>query len=462
MPEPNILLIVLDAVRKDHLSCYGHERLTSLNLDDLGAEATRYENAISAAPWSAPSHASIFTGLYPTHHRVFGNQPTLQSDVPVVAEVLRSAGYTTLGFSNSFFTGKEHGFSRGFDYYHDLPSLPRPIWSGGHMFEPSIDYAQFLLRYFLTDDDISYFQAKKLKSKLQESTEPFFTFINLQSAHMPYAPPKRFRRRFEMEFDKWNEVDEETALHLASGGGVDEYLANELDVGETEWELIRHLYDAEIAYIDTLVGEIFEFLKDAGVYDETLVIVTADHGELHGEEGVIGHNFSIAEPLINVPLILKPPGGESGTISKELVSLTDLAPTFADAANTRFDTDIDGRSLLSDDEPDVVFSEYEGCYLPRRKRIQEEYGEAFERYDSRFQAARTRDHKLVKDKNGETTLYRINDLTETAVDEPEKAAELQQKLEGALGEFPGGAIGHQESEELSSHIEGHLEELGYL
>lgn len=460
MERPNVLLIVLDAVRRDHLSCYGHDRPTTPTVDALSEEGVRYDHAVAPAPWTAPSHASMFTGLYPTHHRVFGSQPQLGADHSVVAEALRAAGYTTLGFSNSFFTGVEHGFSRGFDVYHDLPSLPRPAWTGGHMFEPSLPYAKFLARYFLTGDDVSYFQTEKLQSKLRSTSTPFFAFINVRAAHNPYAPPKRFKEPFEASFDRWDEVDESVAAAVATGDGGERYMVGELDVGDAEWDLIGRWYDAELRYADALLDDVFETLRRMGRYDETLVVVTADHGEHLGEDGLLGHNFSLSEHLIHVPLIVKWPEGGPAGAPNELVSLTDLAPTFADVAGTSMG-DADGRSLVSDPEPDVVFAEYEGCYLPWRKRLAADYGHQFPRYDDRFQVARTTDRKLVLE-NGEPTLYRVDDgPAETPVDDPRTESWLHDELAATLGTFPD-VEGVPNPSSLSSHVEGHLRELGYL
>ncbi|WP_254538281.1 sulfatase [Halomarina litorea] len=463
MDRPNLLLIVLDTVRRDRLSCYGHDRETTPTLDAFADRATRYEQAVAAAPWTAPSHASMFTGQYPTRHRVFGSQPQLDEGLPVVADRLRAAGYTTMGFSNSFFTGVEHGYSRGFDTYHDLPSLPRPKWAGGHMFEATPEYARFLARYFLTDDDVSYFQTAKARSELGRADDPFFCFLNLRSAHNPYTPPPRYREPYEEQFTRWDEVDEETAHSVASGDGGERYMVGDLDVGEADWDLVGHWYDAELRYMDDLLAGLFDQLKRDDIFEDTLVVVTSDHGEHLGEHGLLGHNFSLSEILVNVPLLVKWPDQTEERVSDELVSLADLAPTFADVAGTSMGVETQGRSLVSDPEPEVVFSEYEGCYLPWRRRLGEQYARQFPRFDSRFQAARTKTHKLVVDKHGEETLYGVGggDFEEVAVDDEAVASDLRGHIDATLGTFPD-VDGVPGSEELSSHVRGHLQELGYL
>jgi len=183
-----------------------------------------------------------------------------------------------------------------------------------------------------------------------------------------------------------------------------QYMAGSLDMTETEWELLRRWYDGEIAYIDTLVGDLLDYLKSEGMYEDTLVMVTSDHGELFGEHGLVYHQFSLAEELINVPLLIKWPNEHDQEGSEELVSLIDLAPTMLDAAGLSPPEAMQGRRLRSDPELDAVFAEFG---YPRSKQIEgmERRGVPWRQYDKALEAVRTKTIKLVRDSNGEKELF---------------------------------------------------------
>lgn len=472
MARNNILLIVLDAVRKDHLPPYGYEKGSTPTLDELDAVATRYEEAIAPAPWTPPSHASIFTGRYPSHHGVFGRQPQYEASQPHVAEALSDAGYSTLGFSNSYHTSTARGFDRGFDTYHDIRALPHVK---GNWFEPSVPFAKLVVNHTLKGYDHASFQLDKFERTLTADHEPFFGFINLNSAHSPYNPPKEFKQKFEERFDSWDAVDEDAARAVGNRDGY-KYMMGEIEMGDAEWELVKCWYDGEIAYMDRLLGEFFEALQEMGLFEETTIIVTSDHGESFGEDGLAYHKFSLGEQLINVPLLVKWPGQDGGEVSDELVSLTDFAPTFLDIADAPRSFDVDGRSLVSDPEPEAVFSEfgrpYEGTLgnlvdsmfvntdlenEPLSDRL-DEYRERIERYNRGLQAVRTHEHKLVKPTRGDVELYRLEDGGETRIEDADVEEGLLETLEATLGDLPSESY----SEDLPEHIEDHLVEMGYL
>jgi arylsulfatase A-like enzyme len=462
----------LDAVRKDHLPPFGYEKGSTPTLDAFSEIATRYEEAVAPAPWTPPSHASMFTGRYPSHHGVVGRQPQYDHAQPHVAEALSEAGYSTLGFSNSYHTSKARGFDRGFGYYHDIRDLPHVR---GRWFEPSLSFAKLVVNYYRSGHDIASFQLDKFERILGPDHEPFFGFINLNSAHSPYNPPEKFKREFEARFDSWDAIDETAARTVGNRGGY-EYMMGEIEMSAAEWELVKCWYDGEIAYMDRLLGRFFDALREMDLFEETMIVVTADHGESFGEDGLAYHKFSLGEQLINVPLLVKWPGQNSSKVSDELVSLTDLVPTFLDVAGAPGAIDADGRSLASDPEPEAVFSEfgypYEGtlrnlvdsmfvnCDLenePLTNRLAE-YTERIDRYNRGLQAVRTHEYKLVRPTRGDRMLYRLDTDGETPVENAEIEERLQRRLEARLGDLPT----ESHSEDLPAHIEDHLVEMGYL
>jgi arylsulfatase A-like enzyme len=458
--RPNALLVVLDATRKDHLSCYGYDRPTSPTIDRIAADGTRFEQAIASAPWTPPSHASMFTGCYSSRHGVFNSHLSLTYEGPTIAEQLSANGVETLGYSNSYHTSTDRGFHRGFDYYHDIFELPRFL---GKMYDPSLDFLRFLPNYFLKNYDISDLQLRKLKTRLKRTDEHFFGFINLNSAHTPYDPPARFRKQFEAYFDEWDTVDEEAAADVSKGGF--EYTAlDDKSITETEWRLIRCWYDAEIRYMDYLLADLIESLKKTGLYDDTLLIITADHGEHLGEHGLSNHSFSLFDELLNVPLIVKWPGDHHvgdrtlpGSVSNNLVSLIDIAPTICEWLGTDIPSEMQGRALTADHTHDAVFAEYDRPQPPRRDRLLRKY-DKFEAYDRGLQAVRTSDFKLIRTTRGKETLYRIENGEEVPVENPEVHRQLSERMDETLSDVPDSGV----EEELSKYVKENLEKMGYL
>lgn len=458
--KPNVLLVVLDATRKDNLSCYGHDRPTTPTIDSIAADGTRFEQAIASSAWTPPTHASMFTGCYPSRHGVFNSQLSLTYDGPTIAELLSENGYRTLGFSNSYHTSTERNFHRGFDYYHDVFELPRFF---GTMYDPSLDFLRFLPNYFLKNYDISDLQLRKLKTQIKRGEEPFFGFINLNAAHSPYDPPARFREQFEAYFDQWGTVDEEAAQDIADGNGH-EYTFGEKKVTETEWELVKCWYDGEIRYTDYLLSKFMEFFKHKGLYDDTLLIVAADHGEHFGEYNMVYHAYSLFEELVNVPLIVKWPenhydDGQTlpGSVSHDLVSLIDIAPTICEWAGIETPAEMQGRDLTTGSDRDAVFAEYDRPQPPGRDRMLDTY-DTFEKYDRGLQAVRTTEYKLIQATTGEETLYRIRDGAETPIENEEMKQRLSKQLDETLDMFPD----NEHEEELDDYVKDHLEKMGYL
>jgi arylsulfatase A-like enzyme len=330
------------------------------------------------------------------------------------------------------------------------------------MYDPSLDFLRFLPNYFLRNYDISDLQLRKLKTQLTDTEEPFFGFINLNAAHSPYDPPARFREQFEAYFDQWDTVDEEAAQDIADGNGH-EYTFGDKAVSQTEWDLVKCWYDGEIRYTDYLLSKFIEFFKSEGLYDDTLLIVAADHGEHFGEYNLVYHAYSLFEELVNVPLIIKWPESHHddrtlpGDVSNDLVSLTDVAPTICEWAGIETPPEMQGRDLTTDSDRDAVFAEFDRPQPPGRDRLLETY-DTFEEYDRGLQAVRTVDHKLIRTTRGEETLYRIENGTETPVENEEVKWRLSRQIDETLDKIPDG----EHDEELDDYVKDHLEKMGYL
>jgi arylsulfatase A-like enzyme len=402
----------------------------------------------------------MFTGCYSSQHGVFNSQLSLTYKGPTIAELLSEQGVETIGFSNSYHTSTTRNFHRGFDYYHDIFELPRFL---GKMYDPSLDFLRFLPNYFLRNYDISDLQLRKLKTRLKRTENPFFGFINLNSAHSPYDPPARFKKQFEAYFDKWDTVDEEAAKDVANGDyGYTTF--GDKSLSEPEWELIQCWYDGEIKYMDYLLSDFIDFFKKEGLYDDTLFIIAADHGEHFGEHGLAYHSFSLFEELLNVPLIIKwpenyglsdrvPPEG----VSHDLVSLVDIAPTICEWMDLTVPSEMQGRDLTTNPGHDAVFAEYDRPQPPKRDRLLNEYPD-FEAYDRGLQVVRTSEFKLIRSTTGQETLYKVENEGETPIEN----AEIQQRLSKLMNEILNSVPDADVDEELSEYVKTNLEKMGYL
>jgi arylsulfatase A-like enzyme len=325
----NVLLIVLDTVRADRLGLYGHDRDTSPCLARLAARGVRFDRALATAPWTAPSHASMFTGRWAGELSVGWGRP-LDRSCPTLAGFLGSLGYDTAGFvANTTYCSYETGLDRGFDRYDDYDVSPRAVVYCSAVVQRVLNFAQkhpALARRLDGGEASSAFRKSAARINADflawvsgHGARPFFAFLNYYDVHHPYLPPESWQggppgRRPESPADygllrSWWRLDKR---HL----------------GPRQLELASDSYDRCIAYLDAQLGCLFEELDRRGVLRDTLVIVTADHGEHLGEQHLYGHGVSLYRPELHVPLIVVDPGrAPAGRVVGAPVSLRDLAAT---------------------------------------------------------------------------------------------------------------------------------------
>ncbi len=336
----NVLFVVLDTVRKDRLGPYGCERETTPALDEFaaGEQVTVFDEAVAPAPWTLPVHASMFTGLYPSQHGASQETPYLDATT-TLAESLSAAGYQTACYSsNTWITPYTHltdGFDDQSNFFGVLPDdvLSGPLARVWQLLYDNETLRKLADRLVAAGNTLHerFASAESADSKtpavidraqrfIADADDDWFTFINLMDAHLPYHPPESFREQFAPGVDS----DEVCQNSKSFNSGA-------RDIDTDEWESIRQLYDAEIAHIDDQLGRLFGWLRETGRWDETTVIVCADHGELHGEHDLYGHEFALYDQLVNVPLMVKHPAMDGGRHT-ETVELVDLYHTVLDAA----------------------------------------------------------------------------------------------------------------------------------
>jgi arylsulfatase A-like enzyme len=325
--HPNVVLVTLDTVSAAHLSLYGYPRPTTPYLQELAKDSTVFERAVAPTSWTLPSHASMFTGRYPHELSASWDAP-LDDRWPTLAEVLGDSGYRTAGFvANTIYCSYEHGLDRGFQRFDDFTVTPG-------QFVVSSAFGRKLSTRGRIRRAIGFYDVPGRKTAAQVNGEflswvgrnastPFFAWLNYYDAHEPYLPPDPFRSRFERGHARQLRCLEHrlgsAERNTACTTSVDEVLA-EVDA-----------YDAAIALLDAQLRDLVTQLRTRGLLENTLLIVTADHGEEFGEHGLFSHGNSLYMPVIGVPLLIRYPHSVPvGRRISEVVSIRHMAATILD------------------------------------------------------------------------------------------------------------------------------------
>lgn len=465
MRRPNVLLIVLDAVRADHLSCYGYPRPTTPALEALAARGVLFERAFSAAPWTPPSHASLFTGVYPSRHGVdVGENLHLDGQLPTLAEILSAHGYATFAVLPDAHLSRARGLARGFAEAVEIFRIP--------YLHPDIDSAASLLRALARGrDGRAYHSARLLKRWLRHHREtshaPFFAFINFKTAHSSYRSPGPFHRRFAVR--PGPDQDPRKLRDYASGDGY-RYMAGGLTMSEADFDVVRSWYDGALACLDACVADLLAFLESLGADDDTLVIVTADHGENFGDHGLAFHVFCLYDSLLHVPLLMKIPGLSAGRRVASLVSLTDVLPTVLDVVGLPLADypALEGTSLAPFDGRELhpwVFAEFGRPHYMLERLAARYPREDFAPFDRGLRAVRTLDLKLIVGTDGSEELYHLpsdpGEAKNVAAERPDELAVLRRALDARTTAGRAGAVAPLAGED-DAVMQKTLRDLGYF
>ncbi len=309
-PGPNVILITIDTLRADHLGCYGYERPTSPFIDSLADEGTRFADASAPAAWTKPSTGTILTGLYPSRHGALYHGSSLQ--VPegerTLAEAFSERGYATAGFVSNPNVKKIFAFDRGFEEFFDSPvedtitlAAIRESMFGGIVM--MLSRHQFNWKY---ENDIQSVNQHVLAWLESNQNQPFFLYVHYIDPHIPYTPPVEYEREFSRDYEGFPLFNERKRLV-----GMDRY-------------------DGEIRYTDDGIRTLAEKLDELGIRGKTNIVITSDHGEEFFEHEVLGHGFSLYQPVIHVPLIANGPSVVPGRVVEAPVQIVDLAATVLD------------------------------------------------------------------------------------------------------------------------------------
>jgi arylsulfatase A-like enzyme len=340
----NVILIVWDTVRAYDLGAYGSRRNTTPNLSRWARRGVRYHSAMAPAPWTYPSHGSIFTGQWPFQINTQWKF-TLDTPYPTLAEYLSSRGYQTAGFAaNTQCCNYETGLARGFAHFEDYTLTPRSLL--GRSVPGNWILMNVLYRGLYYDKKWIGLQSRGARGTNQAFFEwmrrrrpdrPFLAFLNYFDAHEPYIAPPAYEGRFGL---RPRTPGDYNILFNFVGLGKDSTM-------KREFQMARDGYDDCIAFLDDQLGRLLGELQRQGLLDETVVIITSDHGEAFGDHGTFGHSYSLFLDEIGVPLVILAPGAPAGRVVGSPVSLRDLPATVVDQAGLSAGSPFPGRSLAA-------------------------------------------------------------------------------------------------------------------
>lgn len=364
-PKPNIILISIDTLRADHLGCYGSKKATSPHIDNLSSESIVFEKAFSQSSVTTPSHGSMLTSLYPLSHGVLQNETpfAFSEDITMLQQILKKSNFRTTAFTGGGYVSAVQGFNRGFDFWSEgqflkshLPQVKK--WLHQNKSESFFLFLHFYdvhSPYILREDfnemyfDLDYIkrETERVKAILNEEKKPTLEkltqlsdddLIRMWISTWIDESMNQFKRKMVREFDdsikrKWNSLKREWRT-------FPDYTK--------QLRSLKDSYDAGIRYSDHLLGEFFDFLKSKDLWDNSMIIVTSDHGEEFMEHDLLGHGQNLYDTLLHVPLIIKMP--QSFNCSpRRISSLTesiDIMPTVLHALDIKFKSQMQGDSLL--------------------------------------------------------------------------------------------------------------------
>jgi arylsulfatase A-like enzyme len=435
----HVVLISVDTLRADHLGAYGYDRPTSPSLDRVAGSGAQFLDASTTSPWTLPSHASLLTGLYPSHHGVKDHVNRLSDSVPTLASILVEHGYQTMAVINSHNLSRRYGLDRGFerfDYVYE--------WSGERGQKRKIVNRGAEI----TDRAIEWLK--------QRDERPFLLFLHYYDVHSDFAAQPEYKELFVRPFR--GHINGKTRQ-------LNDLRRREAKISKRAVDHLLDLYDAEIRQLDTTLQRLFDFIENAGLSDDVILIVTSDHGEEFMDHGSLLHGRTYYQEIMRVPLIFRGAGIERGVRIEDPVSLVDVVPTILgllslETMNTdasAFDgidlspnmkpAGADGHAKKPSGEDRLLFAEADhGNEEPDMKRMVRQ---------GRFKL-------LFNRVTGESRLHDLLDDPDERHDigarEPERAARFEQELQT----FIQSEAEPEEIEPPDAEAVELLKELGYL
>lgn len=480
----NVVILVMDTARARSFETVLQ---SAEDVDTIaGAMETSWSRAFAPAPWTLPSHASLFTGAYPSKHGAHAGHKRLDSTLLTLPEVLQREGYETVAVSNNTWISEEFGFDRGFETFFktwqyvqsetDFGRIAREeegvrkfTVAGRALFDgnPVTNLANALYGQFFrgTEDDGARRTNRWIDTWLadRDDSRPFFLFVNYLEPHLEYRPPAEHAEQFLPEG-----VTLEEALEVPQDAWG--FIAGTVEMTDREFEILRALYCAELSYLEQRIGAVLQLLRSAGELEETLLVVTGDHGENIGDHGLMDHQYALYDTLLHVPLLTR--GGPWRTEQRtELVQLVDLPPTILDTLEIEapeLRQQCQGSSFHPDAQTqrEAIIAEYMAPQpsMDALERRVSELPEEVLVYDRSIRAYRTDQFKYIRYSDGTEELYDVaEDPTEqsnVATQHEHMVDAMDEALDEWLDSFEHAST--SENVTMEDDTKARLEDLGYL
>jgi uncharacterized sulfatase len=466
----NVVWITLESVRAANASVNGYERDTTPNLRRIGSQPTGtvFSNCFSQSMWTPASSASIHTGTYLFEHRV-GYDGKAEEPLPqgmvTLPELLREQGYHTACLTPTAYMSKATGMDQGYDKYHLLVNLQRALKER----ETRVPFLKYLPKLWtyghgLSTDMVKYNKSyvmletlKRWTRSFANDSEPFFLYTHVPNAHLPYTPPRKWINQYTDEIAFSTEEALEFSIETyASRDRMVQQIANGCDFTSDEWEALMAMYDAEINYSDEFVGSLFDHVQALDV-GETVFVITADHGDLFGEHGLLGHNLVLDDALTNVPMVVHGLDGLDHA-AESMTQHIDFTRTVAEAMGVPHDQ-FSGRDLR-EEAPDYAISQRGVPHFDEYLEKNPDF-DTSRYHGSPVSAFRTAEFKFLKSSDKEELLRLPNEETDVADDHPDVRDSHEERLKSRLQTMKSWG-GSSRQAEYTDAMEQQLADLGYL
>lgn len=439
----NVVILLVDALRPDHLSAYGHALPTSPTIDRLAREGVLFRTCYATSTWSIPTHASIFTGLFPSSHGAYTLYSALDPEIPTLAQILAARGYRTASLFDNPLLGKRYGLTHGFQTALGVDNA--------HKVSLAVSRIRDRLRGVRSMSPNILGVAASWIDHAGRQGRPFFLFMNLMDVHLPYRPKEPYAGEFLRSLPP-GKVDKDLVRRFTGDGILSKKAADALfpRLGAADWRWLERIYDSNIRFVDDQIGRFLDRLRRRGQLENTLVIVTADHGELFGENGLGAHfQPSMHHASMRIPLIFWFPARLPAAEVVRPVSQVDMFAAILKLAGFPHDipAHVQGEDLFAPPDGRGILGEF---WDEERRRFIRSY------YSGDF--------KLMVQASGKRELFDLKTDAAEARDlaplRPELLRELSARLDAQLNSMPRRAARADPGKRRE--MERMLRSLGYL
>ncbi|WP_336326810.1 sulfatase [Halovenus sp. HT40] len=488
--HPNVVVLIFDTLRYDYLSCYGNNIHTPA-FDEVANSGVLFESAFACGPGTPISHAALYSGQYPsgngvTENGVTGQHIPLPDDIPLITTWLSDRDYDTFGITGPAKMGSDWGYDRGFDelyeHYYEFPSLTSPRAILKSLKDPK--FGKYFFRQLTKGGaDSTRFKFDLLQDRIESRLDnPFYALVNFTTVHGPYDPPRPYKEQATPGFSRprWNfleyladnrgKIDNpnvrlDRVMNAQTSDGIGKFLADPSYLNDAEIKVLRDWYTACVEYLNDEFKSFLDFYKRE-LQEDTILILTADHGEQFGEHDLLVHSHYLFDETLQVPLLMMGPGIPEGVRRTDLVSLVDLFDTICDLCKLDQPYSTSGQSMFGGDERDAVFMEYgtrNVDYFKKSEYARYLSDEQLLQFSAGRKGIRTDKYLFTITSNDTERLYE-NPEQNKIENPPENIVQpLRERLVNTLSEeFNMWPEGDSDRMRVDTQVEQNLRQLGYI